>query len=313
MLAAVGGVDVECQIDSGADRHILRRDLYERINSSGKFPLRSTKVCLKGSGGPITTLGSVTLPTSISGVEYNLDFLVVPTGDLPSPILIGDPVLDVADVRLTRNGPVFEPIVGEAYIQHVQVEVMVPLGDIADTLPADYKDRIKKLILDYVPLKSAKCPVQLTIEVTDQKSVVSRPRRLSPGEEECIRQLLEDWEARGIVRKGTSQYASAIVPVWKKDGTIRICIDYKRLNKIVCRLHFPMPLIEDALDGTEGSIFSSCLDLKDGFFHVDVAEDSQKYLAFVTRWAQYIPLVAPFGFCNSPEILPRWWPQCSPS
>lgn len=178
--------------------------------------MQNAVINLKGSGGPITTMGSVSLPTTISGVEYQLEYLVVPASSLPSPVLIGDPVLDMAEVKLTRGGPVFEPLVGELYVQHVQAEVVDPSADLVDTLPDDYKERIKRLILDYVPQKTAKCPVQLIITVTDDGPVVSRPRRLSPGEEKDIRRLLEDWEARGIIRRGTSQYASAIVPVRKK-------------------------------------------------------------------------------------------------
>lgn len=232
-------------------------------------------MCLKGTGGLISTLESVTLSTSISGVEYSLDFLVVPSGDLPSPILIGDPLLDIADIRITKNDPVLEPIVDEAYVQYEQLERKYdPIEDLVSTFPEDYRERIRSIIENYTPFKSANYPVQMCIELKDKKPVVNRPRRLSPREREAARQLLGDREDRCIVRQGTSEYASAKVIVTKKDGSIRICIDYKRLNKIESRLHFSMPLIEDVLDATERSIYSTCLDLKDRFFHVDVAESS---------------------------------------
>ena len=87
---------------------------------------------------------------------------------------------------------------------------------------------------------------------------------------------------------------------WCKDGRVRVCIDYSRLNKVVERNHYPMPLIEDVIDAVADSEVHSILDLKDGFFHIDVAEETQKYLSLVTPWGQYIPKKAPFGFCNVP-------------
>ena len=93
---------------------------------------------------------------------------------------------------------------------------------------------------------------------------------------------------------------SAIVVSRRKDGSPRTCIDYQPLNKVVEREKQPMRLMEDSLDAVADSVVHSTLDLKEGFFHVEVAKESQKYLAFVTPWAQYIPLRAPMGFCNSP-------------
>ena len=102
---------------------------------------------------------------------------------------------------------------------------------------------------------------------------------------------------------GSSEYAAPLVISWRKDGRMRVCIDYKRVNKVVERDHSPLPLIEDTDDATADSVVHTVLDLKDGFFHVDVDEESQKYLSFVTSWGQYIPKKAPFGFTNSPPVF----------
>ena len=75
---------------------------------------------------------------------------------------------------------------------------------------------------------------------------------------------------------------------------------------MVERDHSPLPLIEDVVDATADSVVHSVLDLKDGFFHIDVAEESQKYLSFVTPWGQYIPTNAPFDFTNSPSEFQKY-------
>lgn len=81
----------------------------------------------------------------------------------------------------------------------------------------------------------------------------------------------------------------------KKDGRSRLCIDFRRLNKKVIRDHFPMPNIDEQLDRLHGAKNFSTLNLKNGFFHVPVEENSIKYTSFVTKEGQYEFTKAPFG------------------
>ncbi|KAK9736412.1 Reverse transcriptase (RNA-dependent DNA polymerase) [Popillia japonica] len=97
-----------------------------------------------------------------------------------------------------------------------------------------------------------------------------------------------------------------VVIVKKKDGSHRLCIDYRKLNKVVVKDRYPLPLIEDQLDRLQEAGVFSTLDLKNGFFHVPVEEQSRKYTAFVTHNSQYQFLKVPFGFCNSPSVFQRF-------
>ena len=144
------------------------------------------------------------------------------------------------------------------------------------------------------------------ITVKDPKPIASNPRRLSPAEEAAVKGQIDEWVRDGIVKPGASEYAAPLVVAWRKDGRVRVCIDYKRINKVVERDHSPLPLIEDVVDATADSVVHSVLDLKNGFFHIDVAEESQKYLSFVTPWGQYIPTNAPFDFTNSPPEFQKY-------
>ena len=79
----------------------------------------------------------------------------------------------------------------------------------------------------------------------------------------------------------------AVNIVKKKDGTDRICIDYRRLNQRIIIHHFPMPIIDEQLEKlAEAKVFTT-LDLRNGFFHVPVEEKSSKYTAFATAQGQY--------------------------
>jgi len=91
----------------------------------------------------------------------------------------------------------------------------------------------------------------------------------------------------------------------KKDGTPRICIDYRVINRAIVKNRYPLPLIEDILDRLQAARIFSSLDLKYGFFH-PVNKDSQKYTAFVSHDGQYQFRKVPFGLCNSPAVFQRY-------
>lgn len=92
----------------------------------------------------------------------------------------------------------------------------------------------------------------------------------------------------------------------KKDNSDRICVDLRKLNKQTVKDRFPDLLMEEVLDDLQGANVFTAIDLKSGFFHVPVEEDSQKYLSFVTHTGQYLFTKAPFGFCNSPPVFQRF-------
>jgi len=93
------------------------------------------------------------------------------------------------------------------------------------------------------------------------------------------------------------------VLVSKKDGTTRICCDYQKIYKKIIKDRFPLPLIEDVLDNLENAKLFSTIDLKNGFFHINIEESSRKYTSFVTPSGQYEFLKCPFGLCNSPAVF----------
>ena len=94
--------------------------------------------------------------------------------------------------------------------------------------------------------------------------------------------------------------------VKKKDGSARLCVDYRQLNRKIIRDRYPLLLIEDQLDLLQGAKVYSTLDLKNGFFHVEVDKNSRKYTSFIVPNGQYEFLKVPFGLCNSPSVFQRF-------
>jgi len=107
------------------------------------------------------------------------------------------------------------------------------------------------------------------------------------------------------MKLSTSDYASPIVLVINKNEESRLCVDYRMLNKKIVRDRFPLPLIEDLLDRLQRAVVFSTLDLRNGFFHVSVKEESIKYTSFIVSDGQFKFLKVPFGLLNSPAVFQR--------
>lgn len=114
-------------------------------------------------------------------------------------------------------------------------------------------------------------------------------------EKECITQL----EKQGVILKSTSPWASPIVLVRKKNGKVRPCVDYRRLNAVTEPDAFPLPRIKDCLDSVAGSAIFSTFDLISGCHQIPMKKSDKPKTAFVTKYGLYEFLPMPFGLMNA--------------
>ena len=142
--------------------------------------------------------------------------------------------------------------------------------------------------------------------VTDQTLPVRRPPyRLPHAYKELVKKELEDMLENDIIETTSSEWASPIVMVKKKDGSLRMCVDYRRLNAVSHIDAYPMPRIDDLIDGLGNARFISTLDLTRGYWQLPVAEKDRHKTAFTTPYGQFQFKMLPFGLSGAPSSFQR--------
>lgn len=116
---------------------------------------------------------------------------------------------------------------------------------------------------------------------------------------------LKELQETGIIERSTSDWAAPIVSVKKEDGSLRMCVDYRRLNSISQVDAYPMHRIDDMIDRLGQAKFISTLDLTKGYWKMPMAEEDQHKTAFVTPMGQYQFRVMPFGLSGAPASFQR--------
>jgi len=91
------------------------------------------------------------------------------------------------------------------------------------------------------------------------------PRRLGVDDREAVEREVERMEQDGIIRASFSPWSSRVVPVWKADGSLRLCIDYRKLNDVTHGDSHPLPRVDDSLDALSGAVWFHTLDLRSGY------------------------------------------------
>ncbi|GJW89545.1 putative nucleotidyltransferase, ribonuclease H [Tanacetum coccineum] len=146
--------------------------------------------------------------------------------------------------------------------------------------------------------------VEFNIELIPGAEPISKaPYRMAPIELKELKDQLQELLERGFIRPSVSPWGAPILFVKKKDGSMRLCIDYRELNKITIRNRYPLPRIDDLFDQLQGAKHFSKIDLRSGYHQLRVKEQDISKIAFRTRYGHYEFLVMPFGLTNAPAVF----------
>ncbi|GJX99570.1 putative nucleotidyltransferase, ribonuclease H [Tanacetum coccineum] len=146
--------------------------------------------------------------------------------------------------------------------------------------------------------------LEFKIELVPGAAPVARaPYRLAPSEMKELADQLQELLEKGFIRPSSSPWGAPVLFVKKKDGTFRMCIDYRELNKLTIKNRYPLPRIDDLFDQLQGSSVYSKIDLRTGYHQLRIREEDIPITAFRTRYGHYEFQVMPFGLTNAPAVF----------
>ena len=188
----------------------------------------------------------------------------------------------------------------QAYLAHV-VDIQKPVPDL-NKIPVvqEFPDVFPEELPGLPPDRQVEFRIDL---IPGSTPIAKTPYRLAPSEMQELMKQLQELLDKGFIRPSSSPWGAPVLFVKKKDGSMRMCIDYRELNKVTIKNRYPLPRIDDLFDQLQGASFFSKIDLRSGYHQLKVQEEDIPKTAFRTRYGHYEFTVMPFGLTNAPAAF----------
>ncbi|GFW45177.1 hypothetical protein TNCV_716791 [Trichonephila clavipes] len=257
-------------IDTGANVSIIRNDLAQKLKE--KLIWTPPRVVLQTvTGEKIDIHGKLKVKIKFGDATYQHAVYVA---DIADPFILGLDFLKEHGFTLDFNKNELRSIHEEVTIFKIEHRSeSIRQKSSAERLFQEFEDVFSRNSSDI----GHTTVTQHRIDTADHPPIKQHPRRLPFAKQEEVGTLLREMQENDIIEPSSSPWASPIVLVRKKDGSTRFCVDYRKLNDVTKKDSYPLPRIDDTLDTLSGHKWFSTLDLKSGYWQVEIhPEDREK-------------------------------------
>ena len=307
-------IKVKALVDTGATITCLREDFAKLLLVDID---ESKAISFKGAINTNTTKGTTQLLVYFGPLELSLSVHII--ADLNHEMIIGYDTLKRFDVNVNASKSLIQIYKGrKAIALPLNAEFDIPTvaninneikhGELAES---ELKS-LKKLLTCYESLqaKNPNAPststiIEHRIKLEGKLPLPQSPRAFPPYKRQFIADSIQQMEDAGIISPSSSSTAAAVVPVKKKDGNLRLAIDYRGLNAITIRDAYPLPRVDTMLSILGRNRYFSTIDLASGFWQIPMHPEDRHLTAFVTEQGLFEFNVMPFGLCNAPATFQR--------
>ncbi|GKV49230.1 hypothetical protein SLEP1_g55993 [Rubroshorea leprosula] len=326
----IKGVSVRALLDSGANQNLIAVCLAEKLGLSyTKEPgwvkvvdNPSQPICGIARGEPVQ-IGSWSGKLDLNVITMS-DFKLVLGGEFIDQLLpftfTKDGCIRFEDGNQSHKVPLERLPVGDRVLSAIQVSRGIKRGEDTylaalkeySTSSLDVPQEVQGILHEFEDVMPPELPKKLpprrevdhAIELEPgSKPPAMGPYRMAPPELEELRKQLKELLDAGFIRPSKAPYGAPVLFQKKHDGTLRMCIDYRALNKITVKNKYPIPLIDDLFDKLGKARWFTKLDLRSGYWQVRIAEGDEAKTTCVTRYGAYEFLVMPFGLTNAPATF----------
>ena len=322
----VNGVSMDVLLDTGSPTSLVSAEIAQRHSwtTYSVPPLRWKGALTSATSATSTAVGC---RLEYKGIEVTFAAYVTP--DLNERVILGYPVLEkhpellVKQQTGAKSVEISQEVFGIDTLCEGQDSVLDLYKDIEEIyvvttqvpqaddsfakLPVSIRRKFKDTVTDELSPQSGTKTYTHDIELKEgAKPPRLHPYRLTPKLEKACREIIDGLLKNGFIVESKSPVSSPMLLVKKKDGTYRLVVDYRELNKATIKDPFPLPRIDDLMAKIGDCSIFTTLDLHSGYHQIPLAEDSEELTAFSTPFGHYHYKVMPFGLCNAPATFSRY-------
>jgi hypothetical protein len=303
----VNSVPAKILFDSGASHSFVTENFVDKGRLKPSCRDRLMIVQIPGSSVK-TQLSCRDVPVELYGEKFQADLIVLGTKGL-------DVVLGM-DWMSKYQGHInyAQKAITVTSSSGVQIEHVATMpsrkayykksvsGPTLDQVPVvcEYPDVFPVELLGMPPDRDIEFMIEL---IPGTAPIAQRPYRMNPQELEELKKQLADMLSKGLIHPSTSPWGSPVLFVDKRDSTISLCMDYRKLNEVTIKNKYPLPKIEDLFDQLNGAKVFSKIDLCTGYHQLKVRESDIPKTAFTTRYGLFEYTVMSFGLTNDPAYF----------